>query len=1102
MHGTMTARVVAVHGRQQGTGVLLTPRTVLTCAHVSGSGRVEISHPALGQRVGGAALLLGDPKVIDAALLIADHDIVPSDRLGRLRWARLTRDDALSGCQTIGFPSHQRYQGERLDFGQYTGSVLPVAGRMHGVLTFWLDHSPGVPHRTSPLAGLSGAPVLAGSVLVGMVTRVRDTDGHQHLEAIPMEAIHQILRRSSLLGRFSALRPRPRTARPSPDALPVEQHWPGVLDLPPLERLSSFHPQDAAFEEGYASALKAQYRKTEVFGIDELGISESSWDLDTAYVSLEAVELEPHDSPDPGPPRPIDTPVPRSLRIEDLLGLSQHTLLRGEAGAGKTTLVWWLAAHASCGTLPGALDELNGLVPFVIPMRSLHADGGPFPGPDELPGVAGLPIGRAPEGWATRVLESGRALILVDGLDELPQTHRHKARSWLTLLLGRYNGSRALATVRPGAVEARWLASEGFADLLLLPMSDQDIKAFVRAWHRAAALEYAALDRRRADAEAHALSELEQRLTREFDTNRVLRDLARTPLLCAVICALHRKRKGALPHTRWELYQATLDMLLGKRDSGRGIHAPEGLVLNVEENKLLLQHIAVWLVRNGQTQLTFDEAVTQIGLATRSMRQVRDQGTPEQILTHLINRSGLLQQRTGSVVQFIHRTFQDYLAAKEFSDTDSLGELLRHAPDEQWRDVIRLAVGHLDRNRVSALVKGLIARGDQAASGSVRRALHILAAHCAAAAVFLDDTVLTAAEDRIRALMPPTTSGQVHELTGLGAFVLPLLPGASENPHADRMVIETIAAIGEEAGLERLVDFAQHPAPPVRRALANVWASFPAQLYARRVLARTRLDDVVLNVWSDDELAALEHCSPTVGVVALFGSHSGRTLDARLPRTGLRSLRLNGNHEITELGFLRNRPALSTLTLIDCPKLTSLAELADRSLRRLEIGQGELALSGPHPQVTDLQVFGLEPMDHPDYTALSRWDTVATLSLMPPQRMSALIRATGGMTALQGLTVRAFAILDLEATDTTERITSLSITSLDRHLNTAALARVFPSLRQLTMVVRGVREYALDLTPLAELPDLTITLKSGGGVPLHITGAEPFGGRLRTMTAQ
>ncbi|MFI1830982.1 NACHT domain-containing protein [Streptomyces sp. NPDC020412] len=535
-HNPLSLRVIAIHGAQQGTGFLLDPRHVLTCAHILGDDpndgdfrRLPLSHPAQTRRIPCDVLWHGRDEGLDLAVLRAAADVLPADRLPRLRTAALTRDDPLPGAQTLGFTRHQRYGGDKLDFGQYPGTVLPVAGQVRGALTFWLDHSPGrpLPGGASPLAGLSGAPVFAGPLLLGVVSRVRGEHAQQ-LEATPVAAVHDLIRRFTAR---SGLR---------------------------LEHITSYDRADAVFEEGYARAIKAQYGKTEIFGIDELGVSESSWDLDTAYLSLEATALRDvdagRDQPlggaryQPFPPR--DT-HPR--RVEELLGRSERTLLRGEAGAGKTTLVWWLAAHAACDTLPPELDRLGGLVPLVVPLRSVRAAGQGFPTPDRLAHAAGLPVGPAPDGWAVRVLDSGRALLLVDGLDELPQPERNRARSWLTGLLTRFPGTHCLATVRPGAVETSWLTGEGFNDLLLLPMSDTDIAVFVGAWHRAARKGHTTVECERLDG-------LEQRLLREFDGNRVLRDLARTPLLCAVICALHRKRHGRLPHTRWELYRATLDM--------------------------------------------------------------------------------------------------------------------------------------------------------------------------------------------------------------------------------------------------------------------------------------------------------------------------------------------------------------------------------------------------------------------------------------------------------------------------------------------------------------------------------------------------------------
>jgi len=453
---TPSDRVVAVLAESQGSGVLLTPALVLTSSHILGDGQPpQVAHPDHPGTIPCEVLWAGDERICDAALL-ATVPVLPS--LRRLRWGRLEGQDPLRHCQTIGFPAHQRYDGAALDLGQYTGSIMPVTGKLRGTLAFWLDQTPGIripgPDEPSPLAGLSGAPVFAGAVLVGIVAGVAVGEEHRQLVVTPVEAVHQQLtRRSTDLRYVDHLSDSVYSAdlypRRAPD-LPFGH-------LPPLEKVIGFDPEDARFEERYAKALKAQYRKTEIFGIDELGISEASWDLDTAYLSLEASawgsRVDPWDSHQGYGMEAEAEPGPR--RVETLLAARRRTLLRGEAGAGKTTLVWWLASHAACGTLAPELDDLNGLVPFVVPLRNLRASSFGFPTPDELPRIARLPLGQAPHNWAERVLEAGRALLLVDGLDELPDAVRDKARSWLVSLLSRYPDTRCLATVRPGAVEAR-----------------------------------------------------------------------------------------------------------------------------------------------------------------------------------------------------------------------------------------------------------------------------------------------------------------------------------------------------------------------------------------------------------------------------------------------------------------------------------------------------------------------------------------------------------------------------------------------------------------------------------------------------------------------
>ncbi|MEU5973145.1 NACHT domain-containing protein [Streptomyces sp. NPDC047315] len=1066
--------MVAVHGAQQGTGVLIDPRHVLTCAHVLGEdqdddhgdgdfggvsgGGLALSHLALTRRVPCEVLWHGRDQGLDVALLRATADVLPAARLPRLRTAALTRDDPLPGAQTVGFSGQQRYGGNKLDFGQYPGTVLPVAGQVRGALTFWLDHSPGrpLPGGASPLAGLSGAPVFAGPLLLGVVSRVR---GHhaQQLEATPIAAVHDLIRRFT--------------------------HSPG----PRLENLTAYDPADAVFEEGYAQAIKAQYGRTEIFGIDELGVSESSWDLDTAYLSLEATALRDvdtgRDQPLGGAPyQPFPSRDTHPRRVEELLGRSERTLLRGEAGAGKTTLVWWLAAHAACDTLPPELDRLGGLVPLVVPLRSVRAAGAGFPTPDRLAHAAGLPVGPSPAGWAERVLEAGRALLLVDGLDELPQTERGRARSWLTGLLARFPGTRCLATVRPGAVETAWLTREGFADLLLLPMSDTDIAVFVAAWHRAARKGHTT-------AECARLDGLEQRLLREFDGNRVLRDLARTPLLCAVICALHRKRHGRLPHTRWELYRATLDMLLGKRDHERGIDAPEGLTIGVEEHKLLLQHIAVWLVRCGQTQFTADDAVRQIERATAYMPQVRDQGSARRILAHLVNRSGLLQQRTGDTIQFIHRTFQDYLAAKELAENDSIGELVNRAEDEQWRDVILLSVGHLDR-RVSRLIDGLVDKANSLPDPQ-HRPLRILAGHCASHAVFLAPATRTRAEDAVRGVMPPRP-GEALRMAELGEWVLPLLPGPLDNPMTNRRVVNILARVGTAPGIPLLREFTTALEPFVTWELAQAWRHFPNEEFIEQVLSQIPLDDVSVPAPTPWHLQRLGGLTGVTGV-HLAGDHLSAALSQALPKTGLTRIEVADNTAMTVLDFVAERPSVTRLMLQGCPALTSLESLAGRQLDWLSLDTCMLSLPGAPVTTARLRLTGDTEVP---YQQLAAWTSVERFIVFAPARLSTLIDATRQLPRQSALTLSPDVTIDASAP--APRVTELSLSWRTTPLDTAAVSGAFPALTSFDLRVDYVPSYELDLTPFSDSSEtLRVEINVRPGTNLTVEGGEVFASRLR-----
>jgi hypothetical protein len=104
-------------------------------------------------------------------------------------------------------------------------------------------------------------------------------------------------------------------------------------------------------------------------------------------------------------------------------------------------------------------------------------------------------------------------------------------------------------------------------------------------------------------------------------------------------------------------------------------------------------------------------------------------------------------------IDFTHRTFQEFLAAKAASDEMDTGVLVAKAHNDQWREVIILACGLASKAMREEIIKGLIARGDT--EQAHRYQLHLLAVSCLETSVELGQETKTEVEKRLSQLVPP-----------------------------------------------------------------------------------------------------------------------------------------------------------------------------------------------------------------------------------------------------------------------------------------------------------------------------------------------------------
>jgi len=176
--------IAIVEGESQGTGLLLGARLVLTAAHLLGDKPVRVAVPrGLGPRICNV-LWRGDGERCDAALLLAESDLV-GDGPEAVRWGEPDDMNPWSGCEALGFPRVQR-QENRPDTEQFVGTLKPGSALLRGRYVIDGEHSAPRPVADgSPWQGMSGAAAMLHGHVIGIAVQDPGGWGHGRLEVVP-----------------------------------------------------------------------------------------------------------------------------------------------------------------------------------------------------------------------------------------------------------------------------------------------------------------------------------------------------------------------------------------------------------------------------------------------------------------------------------------------------------------------------------------------------------------------------------------------------------------------------------------------------------------------------------------------------------------------------------------------------------------------------------------------------------------------------------------------------------------------------------------------------------------------------------------------------
>jgi NACHT domain len=663
------------------------------------------------------------------------------------------------------------------------------------------------------------------------------------------EASNYIVEVASTLPNFEVKRSRELLER---DTLLIELVR-EVLDQLPAASATGGLGSPERFEDQYRRDVVRKLDQLELFGVSTSALNRR-YALSIAYIGLTASSRDPSSDSKAGrssAKQKLDKPKADSedgrveMGVEQLVARSRRSLIRGEAGSGKTTLLQWLAVTSARQRFRGDLDEWNDTVPFLVRLRS-HV-GEELPQPKDFPLAINPTLAELmPEGWVGRQMEDGRALLLIDGVDELREEEREKAAEWLRDLLTTYPDARYVVTSRPPAVEEGWLGDEGFSSAFLEPMDVPAIDAFIDHWHRAAAGNVEG-------DEADELTTFSARLRGLVREAPQIRNLATSPLLCAMLCALTRDRKAQLPRDRVELYRIGLEMLLERRDQAREV-TTDDVNLSRPRKELLLQGFAFWLLNNGLSDATRGDVENLFAEKVQSMPRVS--ASADEVLQHLLLRSGVLREPVVGRIDFIHRTFLEYLAAKQAVEERSIGLLVDHSHQDQWQGVVVLAAGLGTESVSQELLESLLNRAAREPQNQHR--LQLLAVASLETTPVLPRELQDEIASVLEGLIPPKSMSEAKQIASAGDIAAPLLGRhAHGNVATAAPSARSLGLIGGDDALAQLEKFGPDDRVTVARELIRSWDYFPIEEYARRVLVNSVLERGSLAIESPEKLNAI-----------------------------------------------------------------------------------------------------------------------------------------------------------------------------------------------------------------------------------------------------
>lgn len=330
----------------------------------------------------------------------------------------------------------------------------------------------------------------------------------------------------------------------------------------------------------------------------------------------------------------------------------ERMLLLGDAGSGKSTL---LVRAAYLMAREGAAGRNDYRVPVMLRASELRLAGSIV---DLMRSSIDQLVGSSIEAFTTDDLESGKVVLLVDGLDELARgEQRRLVVDQLNNFFSLYPRCSIVLTTRPYSSVEAIEGLRGFTRCRISVMSMAGAEKMLLSYQQG-----------KVD-HAHT-----KEILRRIES---IHGIELNPLLVTVFALTSEHDRKDIPANITELFSKFTELMLGRWDESKGLS--QQYQSKVKDH--LISKFAYTLHGDRRTHFSRAEFEHFVGEMLRAMNRESD---TKVMVEEVIHRSGLFRE-VPEGFEFRHHLIQEYFAGKGIPSIDTIKILVI---EEWWRNAI------------------------------------------------------------------------------------------------------------------------------------------------------------------------------------------------------------------------------------------------------------------------------------------------------------------------------------------------------------------------------------------------------------------------------